>query len=124
MEFRPLHRIIGNRHVTIRYPVFFAALAAASCAAPTSAPPLPPTIGGGLGSAQGNYPSVELGQIFGPEGKPCPVFVWGRPLSDGRVLRLRSASCAFAAHPGGLIAIELSSQIVPWNESMLRDDRP
>jgi len=123
MEFRPLRRIIGNGHVTIRYPVVLAAFAVASCATPTSAP-LPPTIGGGLGSAQGNYPSVELGQIVGPEGTPCPVFVWDRPLSDGRVLRLRSASCAFAARPGGLIAIELDRRIVPRNESTLPDDRP
>lgn len=84
----------------------------------------PATIGDGRGSALGNYPSMPAGTIVGPEGSPCPVFVWDRPLSDGRVLRLRSASCAFAARPGGLIAIELDREIIPFADSVLDAEEP
>jgi hypothetical protein len=102
--------------------------AVAGCtAAPRQSPPhpvLPTTIENGLGSALGNYGSVQAGTIIGPEGTPCPVFVWDRPLSDGRVLRLRSASCAFAGRPGGLIAIELDRTIIPFAESTLAAEAP
>jgi len=101
--------------------------AVAGCTAPPSPPPhpmLPATIDDGRGSALGNYGSVPAGTILGPEGTPCQVFVWDRPLSDGRVLRQRSASCAFAGRPGGLIAIELDRAIIPFAESTLATDAP
>ena len=85
---------------------------------------LRPTIEGGRGSEFGNYGTVPAGEIIGPEGTPCQAFAWDRPLSDGRVLRLRSASCAFAGRPGGLIAIELDNQIIPMSESYLRSEQP
>lgn len=102
------------------------AVAGCTAAPPPPAPHavLPTTIGNGLGSALGNYGSVPAGTVVGPEGTPCPAFVWDRPLSDGRVLRLRSASCAFAGRPGGLIAIELDRAIIPFAESTLATDAP
>jgi hypothetical protein len=114
----------------LQYLIFFPLMLAGlltGCAKPVSSGlpvGLPPTIDGGRGSENGNYLSMPAGEIIGPEGTPCRVFVWDRPLSDGRVLRQRSASCAFAARPGGLIAIELDRQIVPISESDLRFERP
>ncbi len=84
---------------------------------------LSPTIDGGRGSEFGNYPAVPAGEIAGPEGTPCQVFVWDRPLSDGRVLRVRSASCAFAGRPGGLIAIELDKQVISMAGSNLQPEQ-
>ncbi len=94
--------------------------ACTSIESPSSATDLRPTIDGGRGSEFGNYPAVPAGEIVGPEGTPCQVFAWDRPLSDGRILRVRSASCAFAGRPGGLIAIELDKQIISMSRTNLR----
>jgi hypothetical protein len=37
---------------------------------------------------------------------------------------MRSASCAFAARPGGLVAIELDRQVIPRSESTLDGQQP
>jgi len=97
-------------------------LALCGCA---SAPPpvLPPlSVEHGLGSEHGNYAAQADGEMRGPAGERCVVFNWDRPLSNGMVVRLRSASCESKDHPGRMVATELSRTIIPMAESNLADE--
>jgi hypothetical protein len=72
-------------------------------------PRLPPEIGGGRGSEFGNYTAVPVGETV-IKGARCVLFDWDRPLPDGYVIRLRSASCY---RPDGIAnAVELERHIV------------
>ncbi len=91
------------------------------CACASTPPPAPPplSVEHGLGSEHGNYAARADGEMRGPEGERCVVFNWDRPLSNGLVVRLRSASCESKEHPGRMVATELSRTIVPMAESNL-----
>lgn len=96
---------------------------AACSTAPLPGPDVdrPMTVGNGLGSQHGNYAGQADGEMRLPAGERCVVFNWDRPLTNGRVLRLRSASCDSLEFPGRKIARELSRTIIPLSQSSLRD---
>ncbi len=98
------------------------ALSGCESAAPAPPPPpdLAPTIGNGAGSQFGNYTAQTDGESRGPSGEPCVVYNWDRPLTTGLALRLRSASCESAEHPGRMNAHEISRTIIPMSESNLK----
>ena len=96
-------------------------LAVCGCAS-TPPPPLHPlSVEQGLGSEHGNYAALADGEMRGPAGERCVVFNWDRPLSNGLVVRLRSASCESKERPGRMVAIELSRTIIPLAQSNLAD---
>jgi hypothetical protein len=101
------------------------ALAVSGCASTGTKPAttLPPSVGNGAGSQYGNYAAQLDGVMYGPEGERCFVFNWDRPLADGRVIRLRSASCETKERPGRLVARELSRTVIPLSESNLKDEQ-
>ena len=90
-------------------------------ATPAAAPPL--SIGNGIGSQYGNYAAQRDGETRGPAGERCVVFNWDRPLTKDLAVRLRSASCRIAEHPGWMSAHEISRTIIPMAESNLKDEQ-
>jgi hypothetical protein len=77
-------------------------------------PILPPEVGGGRGSEFGNYAAVAAGETT-IKGARCVLFDWDRPLPDGNVIRLRSASCY---RPDGIAnAVELERHLVRLSDS-------
>jgi len=93
-----------------------------ACAAAPPPAPHPLSVEHGLGSERGNYAARTDGEMRGPSGERCVVFNWDRPLSNGLVVRLRSASCESKEHPGRMVATELSRTIIPMAESNLADE--
>lgn len=89
--------------------------------APAASPP--PTVGNGAGSQYGNYAAQTDGEMRGPSGERCVIFNWDRPLTKGRVLRLRSASCESTERPGQMVAREISRTVIPISESNLKDEQ-
>lgn len=94
------------------------------CAGPGPAPrsPDPPfTFGEGRGSGGGNWISAATGATRpGPQGQPCDIYVWDRPIAGGRALRLMSASCPVPGRPGvhtlhddGRMVIPLADSLIP-----------
>jgi len=97
--------------------------ALAGCAASPGPDPtdLTLTVGGGAGSQHGNYAGQRDGETLGPSGERCLAFNWDRPLGNGRVLRVRSASCPSREIPGRMVGRELSRTIIPLSQSTLKD---
>jgi hypothetical protein len=100
--------------------VFAAALALTGCgSAPHAVPFLPSTVGNGHGSQYGNYAAQEDGEFKGERGERCVAFNWDRPIGDGKVLRIRSASCDSEERPGWMVCHDISRTIIPIAESNL-----
>jgi hypothetical protein len=97
-------------------------LALCGCASAPPPIPHPLSVQHGLGSEHGNYAAQADAEMRGPDGERCVVFSWDRPLSDGLVVRLRSASCESKEHPGWMTARELSRTIIPMAQSHLPDE--
>lgn len=92
----------------------------AGCAAPLppSPPPLPFEFAGARGSAVGNYQSVQTEAAWIDErGVSCTVFIWDRPISGGRAIRLTSASCPVG--PGIVALRDLGRTVIPLDQSAL-----
>ena len=83
---------------------------------------LPPEIGGGQGSEFGNYRAVAVGETT-IKGARCVLFDWDRPLPDGNVIRLRSASC-YRPADGIANAVELERHVVRISDSPALLDAP
>lgn len=109
----------------------------AACAGPTPAtapsvpPPTPQVFAGARGAALGNYPAYASGETIPsiflaqhPDAAPCPVFHWDRPLPDGQVLRLRSASCLIPGSDIRYADIELGRTVIPLADSPLAHGWP
>ncbi|HVJ36085.1 MAG TPA: hypothetical protein VND94_23470 [Terriglobia bacterium] len=129
MKLRVAGRVVSMAALSIG--LISVAAALSGCAAtgrisPAALPPatLPPSVGNGTGSQYGNYAAQAAGEMRGPAGERCVVFNWDRPLTQGFVLRLRSASCESAERPGWMIARELSRSVIPMSQSYLNDARP
>ena len=99
-------------------------LLSAACSTTTPMPVKPrllPEIGGGRGSEFGNYGGVAVGETT-IKGARCILFDWDRPLADGSVIRLHSASCY---RPDGIAnAVELERHIVRISDSPALLDTP
>ena len=93
------------------------ALILSGCAATGDRPPSPMMIDNGTGSQHGNHAARMDGEMRGPSGERCVVFNWDRPLSKDFALRLRSASCESATHPGRMTCIELERSLIPLADS-------
>jgi hypothetical protein len=81
--------------------------------------PSPLTVDGARGSEDGNYGMVPSGETVQLNGETCSVWLWDRPLSASRVLRVRSASCPAPDRPDGMVATELDRSVIPMAQSHL-----
>jgi hypothetical protein len=90
---------------------------------PFSSPEKSPlTVDGARGSEDGNYGMVPSGETVVLNGETCAVWLWDRPLSATRVLRVRSASCPAPDRPDGMVATELDRKVIPMAQSYVAQD--
>jgi hypothetical protein len=112
------HRPAGRLPLTLVFVL-------SGCATQVARPPdrtLPLTVGQGMGSQFGNYAATMDGEMVDQSGRRCVVWNWDRPLTADLVVRLRSASCESADHPGRMVAVELSRTIIPLSASSLMSE--
>jgi hypothetical protein len=88
---------------------------------PVADPPL--NVDNGLGSQYGNYSAQMDGETVGSSGERCVLFNWDRPLTNGLVIRLRSASCESKERPGWMVCSEISRTVIPISASNLKDEQ-
>lgn len=101
----------------------FLALGLAACGSSSSNDMRPMNVDNGVGAQYGNYAAQPGGTVKGPDGKPCEVFNWDRPIGNGQAIRVRSASCPDPDHPGSMISHEISRDVISLSDSTLAPDQ-